>query len=102
MTALKGRARALENQYARQQELQFLAEARRNVLVGRWAAEVMKRSDVEDYARGFADNAFNEPHRLLDLLRREFATAGVRVEDREITNRMDDLLNRATQELYAG
>jgi len=100
MTALRQRARALENQFARQQEMAFKAEARRNAMLGRWAAGAMGLADADAYARQMTIAAVNEPHRLLDLLRRDFATAGVTIDEREIKSRMDSMLTEATEQLY--
>lgn len=100
MNALQKRGDALEKQYVRQQELLFKAQARRNALVGRWAAAAMGRTDAEGYARELATTEVNEPHRLLERLRRDFEVAGVKVADREIEVRMADLLDQATEDLY--
>ncbi|GEO85169.1 MULTISPECIES: ATPase inhibitor subunit zeta [Alphaproteobacteria] len=100
MNSLKQRADAFESQYARQQELLFKVKARRNALVGRWAAAAMGRTDAEGYARDLASGQANEPHRLLERLRQDFEAAGVSVKDSEIEARMTELLDQATEDLY--
>ena len=53
MTQFEDRERAFENKFARDGEMQFRAYARRNKLLGLWAAEKIGRTgtDAETYAR---------------------------------------------------
>lgn len=101
MNNLQQRARAFEDQYAHQQEMLFKAEVRRNVMIGKWAAEAMGRTDGEAYARELALTRVNEPHRLLERLRRDFEAAGVEVKETEIQSRMLDMLHRAAEDLHS-
>ena len=47
MTTFDDRERAFENKYARDQELQFKITARRNRLLGEWAARLMGLTEAE-------------------------------------------------------
>ncbi len=47
MTTFDDRERAFETRYARDQELQFKITARRNRLLGEWAARLMGLTDAE-------------------------------------------------------
>ena len=62
MTTFDDRERAFENQYARDQEMQFKVIARRNRLLGHWAAGLMGLTDVEadSYARDVVRADFEE------------------------------------------
>jgi hypothetical protein len=64
MTTFDDRERAFENIYARDQELQFKIIARRNRLLGAWAANLMGLTDVE--AEAYAK----------DVVRADFEEAG--------------------------
>ena len=64
MTTFDDRERAFENMYARDQEMQFKIVARRNRLLGHWAAQLMGLSEVE--AEGYAR----------DVVRADFEEAG--------------------------
>jgi hypothetical protein len=64
MTTFDDRERAFENIYARDQELQFKITARRNRLLGAWAANLMGLTDVE--AEAYAK----------DVVRADFEEAG--------------------------
>ena len=64
MTTFDDRERAFESQYARDQEMQFKIVARRNRLLGHWAAKKMGLTEAEAdaYAR--------------DVIRADFEAAG--------------------------
>lgn len=83
MASFDERERAFEAKFTRDAELQFKAEARRNKLIGLWAAEILGKSgdDAEAYAR--------------DVIRADFQEAG---EADVVRKLMDDLGDRATAE----
>jgi hypothetical protein len=64
MTSFDDRERAFENIYARDQEMQFKVIARRNRLLGHWAAQLMGLNSVE--AEAYAK----------DVVRADFEEAG--------------------------
>ena len=60
MTTFDKREDAYEAKFARDEELRFKAEARRNKLLGLWAAEKLGKSgaDAEAYAKGSCRGRF--------------------------------------------
>jgi hypothetical protein len=64
MTTFDDRERAFETKYARDQDMQFRIVARRNKLLGHWAARLMGLTDVE--ADAYAS----------DVIRADFEEAG--------------------------
>ena len=64
MTTFDDREKAFETQYARDQEMQFRIIARRNRLLGHWAAKLMGLTEVEAEAYG------------KDVVRADFEEAG--------------------------
>ncbi len=48
MTSFKDREKGFENKFAHDQEMQFRITARRNRLVGEWAAGLMNLTEEED------------------------------------------------------
>src|ERR687894_2131384 len=64
MTTFDDRERAFESMYARDQEMQFKVIARRNRLLGQWAAKLMGLTEVE--AEAYAK----------DVVRADFEEAG--------------------------
>ena len=62
MTTFDDRERAFESMYARDQELQFKVTARRNRLLGQWAAKKMglTEEEAEAYAKDVVRSDFEE------------------------------------------
>jgi hypothetical protein len=62
MSSFDDRADAFENKYAHDAEMQFKAEARRNKLLGLWAAELMGKSGdaADNYAKEVVKADFEE------------------------------------------
>ena len=65
MTTFEDREHAFEAKYAHDAEMQFRAEARRNKLVGLWAAELMGKTG--DAAAAYA----------LEVVQADFEEAGI-------------------------
>ncbi|MTH64553.1 DUF1476 domain-containing protein [Paracoccus shanxieyensis] len=63
MTTFDDRERAYENKFAHDAELNFKAEARRNRLLGEWAAGLlgMNGDDARAYALTVVTSDFDEP-----------------------------------------
>ena len=63
MTTFDDRERAYEAKFAHDEELNFRAEARRNRLVGEWAAALLGKTgdDARSYALTIVSSDFDEP-----------------------------------------
>ena len=88
MATFDDRERAFEAQYARDQELQFKITARRNRLVGQWAAQLMGLTDVEAdaYAKDIIRADFEEAgdEDVVRKLLGDLTSAGVDIDDGRI------------------
>ncbi|CAN7673711.1 DUF1476 domain-containing protein [Rhizobium sp. LjRoot30] len=102
MTALLKRARALEDKFAYDQEFMFKAQARRNALIGLWAAATMRRDDAQAYARELTTADIADPDGVFARLRRDFDAAGVEVLDADLRCRMTSLLKDVARDMYEG
>jgi len=62
MTTFDNREQAFENKYAHDQEMTFRVTARRNRLVGQWAAEKMRLTPAEtdSYSKSVVQAEFEE------------------------------------------
>ncbi len=62
MTTFDEREHAFENKFAHDAEMQFKAEARRNKLLGLWAAELLGKSgdEAEAYAQEVVKSDFEK------------------------------------------
>jgi len=103
MTQFEDRERAYEARFAHDEELRFKAMARRNKLLGKWAAEQMGRTgaDVEAYAREVARADLEEPgdEDVFRKVRRDFDAAGIGIRDDEIRMKMRELLVIAAEQV---
>ncbi|HSM39274.1 MAG TPA: DUF1476 domain-containing protein [Afifellaceae bacterium] len=103
MTTFNNREKAFEDKFARDEALRFKAEARRNKLLGQWAAELLGKSGdaVEEYVREVVRSDFEEPgdEDVFRKVRGDLDEAGVSVSDEELRDKMVDLLGKAIDEI---
>lgn len=106
MSTFDKREDAFEAKFARDEELRFKAEARRNKLLGLWAAEKLgKTGDAADaYAKEVVAADFEEAgdEDVFRKVRGDFDAAGVDQSDHQIRRTMNDLLGQAIAEIEAG
>ena len=103
MTQFDDREKAFERKFAHDAEMQFRAEARRNKLLGLWAAEIMGRTgeDAEAYAREVVAADFQEKgdEDVYRKLAGDFKAAGTPVAEEDIRAKMRELLATAKTQL---
>ena len=106
MSGFDKRGDSFEKKFAHDEELRFKAMARRNKLLGLWAAEKLGKSaaDAEAYARTVVAADFEEAgdEDVFRKLRKDFDDAGVAQSDHQIRRTMDELLGQAAAEIQAG
>lgn len=102
MATFKDRENAFENQFAHDAEMQFRAMARRNRLLGLWAAERLGMSGDEaaDYAKAVVKADFEEAGDE-DVFRKVAGDLGDRAAEAEIRAKMTELLSQAKAQLVA-
>lgn len=93
MSTFDDRENAFENKYAHDAEMQFKAEARRNKLLGLWAAGLMGKSgeDAAEYAKEVVKADFEEAGHE-DVVRKVSGDLGGKATDDEIRAKMAELL----------
>jgi hypothetical protein len=96
MTSMKDRENAFENKFAHDAEMQFKAEARRNKLLGLWAAELMGKTDVAaaDYAKEVVKADFEEAGDE-DVYRKVAGDLGTLADEATIRAQMAAMMARA-------
>lgn len=103
MSGLDDRENAFENKYAHDQEMEFKANARRNKLLGLWAAgELGLDGDAaEDYAKSVIVADFEEAgdDDVFRKVRADFDEKGVELSDHLLRKQMDDLLIEARNQI---
>jgi hypothetical protein len=100
MSTFDDRENAFENKFAHDAEMQFRAEARRNKLLGLWAAELMGKTgdDAAAYAIEVVKSDFEEAGHE-DVVRKVSGDLGHKATDEEIRAKMDALLVVAKSQL---
>ena len=93
MTTFDDRERAFESQYARDQEMQFKIVARRNRLLGHWAAKKMGLTEAESdaYARDVIRADFEEAgdEDVIRKLLGDLTSAGVEIDEAAIRQALE-------------
>ncbi|MDJ0950318.1 MAG: DUF1476 domain-containing protein [Alphaproteobacteria bacterium] len=105
MTTFDKREKGFETKYKTDQEIEFKAQARRNKLLGLWAAEMMGISGeaADAYAREVVQADFEEPGEE-DVFRKvfgDFQNKGVDCADHTVRKKMADLLVEAREQVKA-
>jgi hypothetical protein len=100
MTTFDDRERAFENKYAHDLEMQFRANARRNRLVGHWAATLLGKTgdDAVRYALDVVKSDFQEPGHD-DVVRKLVSDLGHHADEATIRAKMDECMRLAKESL---
>jgi hypothetical protein len=100
MTTFDDRESAFENKFAHDEEMKFKAEARRNKLLGLWAAELLGKTgeDADTYAREVIASDFEEAGHE-DVVRKVAGDLGDLADADTIRGKMDELLRIAKAQL---
>ncbi len=105
MSTFDKREEGFEKQFAHDEELRFKANARRNKLLGLWAAEKLGISgaDADAYAKSVVMADFEESgdHDVFRKIRKDFDAKGVVQSDHQIRRTMDELMTKAISEIKA-
>jgi hypothetical protein len=106
MTTFDKREEGFEKQFAHDEELKFKATARRNKLLGLWAAEKLGLTGaaVDAYAKEVVVADFEEAGEedVFRKLRKDFDAKGVNQSDHQIRRTMQELLAKAVAQIKAG
>ena len=104
MSSLDDREKGFEKKFANDQEQEFRAVARRNRLLGEWAAGLMGLENVDDYARAVVKADFEQPgdEDVLRKVTQDLAGSGVTVREGEVRAKMDEFLAIARGQVQAG
>lgn len=105
MTTFDKREKEAEAKYKRDEELKFKVTARRNKLLGLWAAEQMghKGADAEAYAKQVVAADFDRPGDadVLEKVLKDLGAKGVDMDEHRLRKEMTRLLEVARQQLMA-
>jgi hypothetical protein len=105
MSTFDKREEGFEKKFAHDEQLLFKAQARRNKMLGLWAAEKLGKTgaDAEAYARTvvIADLEEAGDDDVFRKVRKDFDAAKVEQSDHQIRRTMEELMARAVAEVKA-
>ncbi|MEL6424976.1 MAG: DUF1476 domain-containing protein [Pseudomonadota bacterium] len=101
MSTFEERGDAFEKKYAHDAEMQFKAEARRNKLLGLWAAELLGKSgdEADAYAREVIKSDFEEAGDE-DVYRKVAGDLGDKVSEADLRAKMAELALVAKAQIF--
>ncbi len=103
MTTFDDREKAFENKFAHDEEMAFRITARRNKLVGQWAAAKMGLTpeETDSYAKSIVQADFEEvgDEDVVRKLMGDLTAANVSTDDEEIRKALSDMTVEARRQL---
>jgi len=106
MTTFDEREKSFEKKFAHDEELHFRARARRDKLLGLWAAEKLSLTGpaAEQYADKLVSAEIDTPgdEGIFLKIRKDFDAKAVAQSDHQIRRMMEDLMNVAIAQIKAG
>jgi hypothetical protein len=103
VTTFDKREEGFEAKFALDQTLRFKAEARRNMLLGLWAADKLGKSGdaAREYAKSVVAADFEEAgdEDVFRKIRKDFDDAGVAESDHQIRRTMTELMTTAVEQI---
>ena len=103
MTTFDDREKGFERKFAHDEELKFRATARRNKLLGLWAAEKLGLTgdEAQAYAREIVKADLAEPGEedVFRKVRSDFDAKGIAESDHQIRRMMGDLMAAAVSQI---
>jgi hypothetical protein len=105
MTTFDKREEGFEKKFAHDEELKFKAMARRNKLLGLWAAGKMglAGAEAEAYAKEVVMSDFQEvgDHDVFKKIRQDYDAKKIVISDQELRRTMDELMEQAIAQIKA-
>ncbi len=106
MTTFDKREEGFERKFAHDEDLRFRATARRNRLLGLWAADILGKTgeEADAYAKAVVMADFEEigDDDVVRKVLADFEAAGVHKSEHQVRRTMDELMGRAVSEIAAG
>lgn len=105
MTTFDDREKSFEKKFQHDQEIQFKVNARKNKLLGLWAASLLGKAgaDAESYAKDVVMADFEKPgdSDVIHKLMKDLAAAGKPMEDHTIRKQGERMMEEAKKQVMA-
>jgi hypothetical protein len=106
MTTFDKREEAFEKKYVIDEDLKFKAVARRNKMLGLWAAEKLGKSgaDADSYAKDVVVAEFEAAHdeEVVRKVTSDLAAKGLSINELDVRTKMDEFMAQAVAQVKAG
>ena len=106
MTTFDKREEGFERKFAHDEELKFKASARRNKMLGMWAAAKLGKdgADAEAYAKSVILADFEEAgdDDVLRKVKGDLAAAGIEMTESQVRATMTELMAKAIEDIQLG
>ena len=106
MSGFDKRREGYESKFAHDQDLKFKATARRNKLLGLWAADKMGITGdaAAEYAKEVVISDFEEAgdDDVFRKIRKDFDAKSVAISDHQIRREMEELMATAVEQVQSG
>lgn len=103
MASFNDREKGFENKFKHDEELKFKATARRNKLLGLWAADLMgiTGAEAEAYAKEVVKSDFERPgdDDVLEKVHGDLVAKGLDTSEHIVRKHMDDLMGTAVTQI---
>ncbi|MEX0807152.1 MAG: DUF1476 domain-containing protein [Dongiaceae bacterium] len=105
MASFDDRKKSFERKFEHDQELQFKVTARRNRLLGQWAANElgMPEGERDAYAKSVVMSDFERPgdSDVVEKLLGDFKAKGIELTEHRLRKHMDELMLEARRQLMS-
>ena len=102
MSSFDDRKKGFEKKFARDEEIQFKVNAKRNKYLGEWVAEKLGKKDQnkEIYVQEVIKSDFAEPgdEDVFRKIQKDLKESGIEILDQEIRDQMVSCLERAKKD----
>jgi hypothetical protein len=104
MSTFDEREKGFERKFVNDQENQFRALARRNRMLGEWAARRMKLADAAGYGDALVKSQLRHAsdEDVLHRVMQDLSAAGLRTREAEVRAKMEAFLAQALTQLEGG
>tara|TARA_B100001540_G_C15275507_1_gene403442 strand:- start:148 stop:471 length:324 start_codon:yes stop_codon:yes gene_type:complete len=103
MNTFDDRKKAFENKFVQDADLQFRLKAKRNKLIGEWAAERLKKDNKEDYVKEVRESDLEKPgdEDIIEKILDDFKKAEYSLSREELLLKFSEFENKAKEDLIS-
>ena len=103
MNTFDERKKAFETKFIQDADLQFRLKAKRNKLIGEWAAEKLKKVNKDDYIKEVRESDLEKPgdEDIIEKVLDDFKNAEYSLSREELLLKFSEFENKAKEDLIS-